>query len=217
VNVGSVSSHPNINAHANNARPNTSSAAGVNQSQRLHPAVEVALKYTVSEENLARYSEQFNLSAILSEVSTIRPGMSSNEKAVVGRAFREAITLLVDLRDNGYLSDTDVNNAYLALSGQSHQFSPDQISISSTGSVFIMYGSGQEAWDKATGRLSLGKPDFQTLEHVLNLTAGNVSDYLAERYDADTINSFFRISNIFNQIFDVNAALVESMNKPNAD
>jgi len=202
INFDPVGTHPYSNGvYSQNANPsnNNTNAAEIGQSKQIQPAAEVPIRYTVSEEDATRYREQFDFSEILSKVSTIRPGMSESEKVVSGAALMDALKLLADLRDNGYLSDRDVAVAGLKMLGLSH-LSPSQFSLNPTGTGVAVVRFKGEEW---------GTP--QNLEHLLNLSPGNVPEGLAEKYDAETLQSFFRISNIFNQIFDVNQALLNSM------
>ena len=83
-----------------------------------------------------------------------------------------------------------------------------QILFSFNGVSSFHVGSSQEVWDNRSR--DLGERNFKTWDHVMKMTPGNVPDYLAEKYDEDTISSFFRIANIFNQIFDENCAVIDS-------
>jgi len=198
MNINTIGAGSNTNSvHSQNVNPsNNTNTVAMSRREIVRRNEEAYLKYTVSGQNLARYREQLDLATILSDVK-------SDNKVVAGMAQREAFRFLVDLRDKGYMSITDANNAAAALLG----LSPGQvIGLSPSGGAAIQGGpvSSQEAWDNARYFRDFGEKNFKTLDQIINLRPGNVPDYFAERYDEETIQSFFRIANIFNQIFNFN-------------
>ena len=213
MNINTIGAGSNTNGvHSQNVNPsNNTNAAAMSRAEivRRQLAVESPLKYALPSENLAGYKEQF---------TNILSNVRSDNNDVAFRARRDVYRLLANLRDNGYMSITDANNAAAALLG----FSPGQVLGFSYGGSVILKGGpvfSQEAWDNTRYFRDFGEKNFKTLDQIINLRPGIVPDYLAERYDEETIQSFFRIANIFNQIFNVNGAVIDSMgeNKSSAD